>query len=270
MKEFYPYHQMLSNYTKFQPHYVSHVSPLYQKNKTQQISNCLANGLYCHGPRYDLGITDGKEILMEDIRQKCAWRTAYLNIDEDSKDQYWTYMTNFFDKCINGTTPSFDYKCSTEVAEGVGIPFTKIEKCEVQSFKLDKKSDLVYTNNNTLLEDDYEVRKKYEIRVFPTIMVNNKTIPNAWTAEDLFEAICTGFKNKPEVCNKQLNVSGNKDLSFGFILLIIIIVIALNIGIIYVCKTYIAERIHERVDNVDINSRINSVVTSYLSLRDPK
>ena len=29
-------------------------------------------------------------------------------------------------------------------------------------------------------------------------------------------------------------------------------------------------RIHERVDNVDINSRINNVVSSYLALRDTK
>ena len=260
---------MLANYTKFKPHYVSHISPLYNQSKTEPIANCLAYGLYCHGPRYDLGITDGKDILMEDIRQKCAWRISYLNTDEASKDQYWKYMINFYDKCINSTTPSFEYKCSTEVAESIGIPYENIEKCMVQSFKLDKYSDLVYTNNNTLLEDDYEVRKKYEIRVFPTIMVNNKTIHSAWTADDLFEAICSGFKNKPEICLANEKVQ-NKDLSFGFVLFIIVIVIALNVGIIYICKNYIAQRIHDRVDNVDINGRINNVVTSYLALRDQK
>jgi hypothetical protein len=260
---------MLANHTKYQPHYVSHMSPLYNTSNSEPIANCLANGLYCHGPRYDLGITDGKEILMEDIRQKCAWRISYLN-KEGNKDQYWNYMVNFYEKCINTTTPSFDYKCSNEVADTAGISYIEMDKCMVQSFKLDKYSELVYTNNNTLLEDDYDIRKKYEIRVFPTLMVNNKTIHSAWNADDLFEAICSGFKYKPEVCNNIKDNSNNGDLSFGFIVIIILVVIGLNVGIIYICKNYIAQRIHDRVDNVDINSRINNVVSSYLALRDQK
>jgi hypothetical protein len=268
MKEFYSFHQKIANYTKFQPHYVSHASPLYVKDKKQNISNCLANGLYCHGPRYEMGITDGKDILMEDIRQKCIWRIAYSGSDEHSKDQYWNYMINFFDKCINTTSPSFDYKCSTEVAESIGIPYTKIEDCMLGSFKLDQMSELVYTNNNSLLEDDYEIRKKYEIRVFPSIMINNKTMQHSMTAEDIFESICSGFKNKPDACNFNYNNFGNDDLSFTLIVVIIIVVIALNVGIIYICKNYISKKINERVDDVDINGRINNVVTSYLALRD--
>jgi hypothetical protein len=208
---------------------------------------------------------------MEDIRQKCMWTIAYSKDDENNKDQYWKYMSGFYDKCINTTTPNFVYTCSSDVSESINVPYSHVERCMVQSFKLDKYSELVYTNNNTLLEDDYEVRKKYEIRVFPTIMVNNKTIHSSWSAEDLFEAICSGFKNKPDVCFQNYNDYGdNNDLSFGFILFLIIIVIALNVGIVYVCKNYISQRIHERVDNVDINSRINNVVSSYLALRDTK
>jgi hypothetical protein len=133
----------------------------------------------------------------------------------------------------------------------------------------------MFNNENKLLEQDNEVKSKWKVKLFPTVMVNNKTINGAWTAENLFEAICAGFINKPSPCNmfftpgsQQENQS--EDFSAGTILFLVILIILLNIAIIYVCKRYIIKKIHERVDNVDINGRINNVVTSYLALRDTK
>lgn len=267
MKDFYPYHQKLQKYTKFQPHYISHISPTYDASKNQTIANCLAYGLYCHQPRYDLGIVDGKDILMEDIRQKCAWRLTYMNNINKPYDQYWNYMTNFLDKCLNTTEGNFNYKCSEEVSEYVGIGAKNIENCMTESFKLDSYNYMVYMNNNSLLELDYEIRKKWEINKFPTIMVNNKTIQGAWGAENLFKAICSAFKTKPVECS----IDGSTEesgISFGFILIMIVLVLALNIVIIYICKNYISKKISERVDDIEISTKINGIVSSYLALRD--
>jgi hypothetical protein len=256
---------MLQNYTRFQPHYISHVSPIYDPKLAQNIPNCLAYGKYCHSPRYELGIVDGKDILMEDIRQKCAWRITYLN--ESNPELYWNYMLTFYDKCLNTTEGNFNYQCSGEVANSVNIQSKNIEKCVTESFKLDSLNYQVYMNNNTLLELDYEVRLKWEVNIFPTVMVNNRTIKGAWNAENLFEAICASFKNKPSACSMTFN-DDNASLSFGFIMLILFIIILLNVGIVYICKTYITNRIHERVDDIEISSKINNIVTSYLALRD--
>jgi hypothetical protein len=277
LKDFYPYHKELEQYTKFTPHYISHRSPFYDPNSTEAVPNCLGRGKYCHAARYDLGIQDGKDILLEDINQKCAFNLAY-DRNDFRPNSYWEYMVNFYDKCVNTTSIDFNSKCSNEVAEDIGIGANKIEACMLNSFKVDSlKNTLVFINNNALLEDDYDIKQKWAIRIFPTLMVNNKTIHNTWSADTLLETICAGFIKQPSICVEKTGFKRhesvkkeNNDLSYTTIIFIIIIVITLNVILIIFCRRYISQRIAERIDNVDINSRINNVVSSYLQLRDQK
>jgi hypothetical protein len=277
LKDFYPYHKELEQYTKFTPHYISHKSPFYDANKTEAVPNCLGRGLYCHAARYDLNIQDGKDILVEDIHQKCAYNIAY-DKNDPKPNLYWEYMINFYEKCVNSSTINFIPKCSSEVADDIGLGSSKVEQCMLNSFKVDSlKNSLVFTNNNLLLEDDYEIKNKWGVRVFPTLMVNNKTLHNTWSADVLLEAICAGFYKQPKICEEKTGFKRHdsvkkesNDLSYTTIFFIIVIVIGLNIVLIIFCKRYIAQRIAERIENVDINSRINNVVSSYLQLRDQK
>jgi hypothetical protein len=212
---------------------------------------------------------------MEDIRQKCAWTIAY-NDNDFRPNLYWEYMINFYERCFNTTTNDFSSKCSGIIQDDIGLSSTKIEECILKSFSLNNmKSTLIYTNNNSLLEDDYDIKTKWGIKVYPTLMVNNKTIHNTWSADVLLEAICEGFSTKPAICHEKAELKhtvtkANEDLSYTTIVFIIIVVIALNVILIMFCKRYIAKRISERIENVDINGRINNVVSSYLALRDQK
>lgn len=268
MTEFYPYYEYLKEYTKFSPHYISHESPLYDEKRNINLDHCLSNGKYCTSPRYDMGIWNGREILFEDLRQKCIYNT-----NQDSNEKYYKYLKNFYQKCISITNPRFNIDCSLEVIESIGIDSLKMTKCIHESFNVTVFSELMYNNQNKLLEEDFEVKKIWNVKMFPTIMVNNKTIHGAWSAQNLFEAICAGFEVKPPICTHFFSPgekSDSNDFSYGTIFFIILLVIALNILIIYVCRKYIVRRIHERVDNVDIDGRINNVVNSYLALRETK
>lgn len=256
MKDFNYHINKFGNNTIFEPHYVTQVSPQYDASVHRNIPNCFAYGRYCSFPRYDIGIVDGKDIIMEDIRQKCMWKTDY--------NKFWDYMNNFYDKCVNYTS-NFNINCSNEVADLVGIDKNNIDKCITDSFGLTTLNDNIYTHNNTLLDEEYLFRIKYEIMSFPTIMVNNRTLKGRVTGENILDAICASFKIKPKEC---LQIKSEDSISMGFIILIILLIIAINVIIVYICRTYINKRINERVEDIEISSKINSIVISYLALRE--
>ena len=265
---------MIKDFADFTPHYISHESALYNDKNGVQIEHCLTNGKYCTSPRYDLGVQNGKVILLEDIRQKCLYNLSANKTDDESLT-YMKYMQAFYERCISVPNPKFNYQCAYETLGFIGYDVEQVKDCIVKSFNVNKENDLMFNNDNKLLEQDYEVKTNWKIKMFPTVMVNGKAINGAWTAENLFEAICAGFNNKPALCgmffspNNQADTK-SQDFSAATILFLIVLIILLNIAIIYVCKRYIIKKIHERVDNVDINGRINNVVTSYLALRDTK
>ncbi len=275
VKEFYPFHVLLKDSINFSPHYISHESALYNENNGVKIDHCISNGKYCASPRYDLGVENGKDILLEDIRQKCLFNLSYNSTDKDESYMFMKYLISYYDNCLTTLPPTFNYKCAYERLEEIGYDKTKIENCITKSFNVDKQNDLILNNDNSLLEEDYEAKTKWNVKMFPTVMVNNRTILGAPSGENLLEAICAGFITKPLPCvvffyPSQLADTSKGDLSFGFIVFIIFLIILLNFGLIYVCKRYIIKRLHERVDNIDINGRINNVVSSYLALRDHK
>ena len=273
IKEFYSYYVLLKNYTHFTPHYISHESKLYADDKDIQSDNCLSNGKYCASPRYDLNVFQGKYILLEDIRQKCLYN---LVTPQGDSSIYFQYMIKFYDDCIAQVEPRFDYKCALEVLDSIGYDKEKVRQCMINSFGVDKESLLMFNNTNKLLENDYDAKSAWNVKMFPTIMVNNQTIHGASSAENLVEAVCAGMVTKPKICEDYLhysvdNSSEASDFSFGTIWMIIIAVVLVNVMIVYICKRYIMRKIHERVErSVDIDGRINNVVTSYLALRDTK
>lgn len=252
------------------PHYVSHHSAIYDENREVNQEHCLANGKYCTAPRYDLGVVSGKHILLEDLRQKCVYlmNTDNKNGNKGDLSDYWEYMSKFYDDCI--TLSRFNVDCSYETAHELGISVDSIEKCISESFNSENTDANIIKNKNSLLEDDLDLIEEYRVKMFPSLMVNGKIILGSRTAKNLFEAVCAGLKNKPSECdvfNTPLGES-DSDFSFSAVIYIIIIIICLNVIIIFLCVKYVVKKIDNRVENADVNGRINSVVASYLALRD--
>lgn len=226
-----------------------------------------------------MGISDGRDIISENIRQKCIYLISTgkyshsLYKQDINPSLYWNYMESFYDKCLNSTNVSFSQECANKSIVENGINNLLVIDCMINSYTSGKDNVVVDSNNNnTILEEDYLIRKKWKVRVFPTIMVNNKTIKGSWNSDNLFEAICAGYLEKPEICYDKgyfsKSTNGKNNISLSTVFLILIIVIILNTLLYYICKRYIIKRINERVDNIDINGRINNVVTNYLALKD--
>ena len=130
------------------------------------------------------------------------------------------------------------------------------------------------TNDNKLLAEDNLVKSKHSIWLIPGILINNRTFYGTWKGENIFEALCASFKSKPEVCYDEgafyKDVAEKGGLSLWIIGLIIFGVIIFNIVLFLICRKYIKRRISDKVEDTDINNRINSVVTSYLALKETK
>lgn len=271
------------NYTKFSPHYISYKSLEYNENSKNSIPNCIGKGLYCALPRYDLGVFDGRDIIIEDIRQKCIFNIANdlyksnkLTQKNNTKKLYFDYMSNFFDECLNKTEKRYNFYCSKDVMENLNINQNLVLECVSNSYVADSGSNIVdLDNNNKILEEEKKVKSLYKIKILPAVLINNKTILGSWNSINIQEAICAGFKNKPFPCTEILyeysqnkKLSTTKGLSFQFTFVIIIFLIILNVIIFLICKIYMNSRIGQRIENVEMNGRINSVVSNYLKLKN--
>jgi hypothetical protein len=262
MKEYIVYHKQIENYVDFTPHYISNKSPSYDKDSNEKYENCISHGKYCAPPRYDLGVSSGKLILIEDAFQKC--------IHSVSKSKYWDYMVKFYDDCIQSSL--FNKDCSYSTARAVGLDKEEIKSCLKKSFKVDEYNEIMYDNTNSLLDNDYEAKEMYNIKSFPTFIANNKTINGAMKAQNLLEAVCSGLIKRPDTCDVFYAQENTEDSDFSIfqIFLIFVFIVGINVILVGYCYRYVMNRLNDRVENADVSGRINHVVNSYLQLRDTK
>jgi hypothetical protein len=85
--------------------------------------------------------------------------------------------------------------------------------------------------------------------------------------------VCAGFLKKPDICFDESDFRRppeSSSLSWGMVFFIILIVLIVNLLIYLLCRRYISKKIMERLETTDINHRINTVVTSYLALKENK
>jgi len=270
LKQLYHFHKHLRDSTTLKPFYVTNSYPTV-KDK----ANCVSNGNFCINPRYDLNLTDGREIIYENIRQKCVYNYAYEK-GSNHTDLYWMYMENFYDTCydpysvFNGT---FSEECSKKVISDLGIDMQNIVKCVLDSFDA-KTVEEFKTKNNKILTADRDEKNKHNIFLIPSILINNRTFWGSWKGDNIFEALCAAYKTKPNVCYEEgaftKDESSEGGLSSGLVALIIISFIVFNVVLFFICRKYIKRQIASKVEDQDINNKINSVVTSYLALKETK
>ncbi len=274
ISDFYYYQKEIIDSVKFDVHYITYQHPEYNsdpKGVNIPRPNCLGNGRYCAFPG-KFGTTDGREIVKEGLKQRCIF--AYEKEHGKETLYYWSYISEFYSQCLNNTMPKYNQECSAMVMQKIGVPQDKINECIYNSY-IDKnerrQNDYELIVKNSILESDNLRRFDYMMTFIPSIIVNNRTFHGNWRSENLFEALCAGYKKKPEVCYDEGAFSNSsKGLSWLSITMILILIVSVNVVIFYFCRNYIRKKIRERIESTDINHKINTVVTSYLALRENK
>ena len=268
LTDFKRYQELLGKKASLGVHYITYPYFSYDPNINKPIDDCLGSGLYCLKPE-NLGINDGSLIVLESIKQKCIYKFVYEK-KAIPKELFWNYMTKFYEKCIL-EKKNFNQKCSNNVMDLVQLDKKEIDRCIFDSFigtSFDKqKEDYYKILKNKILDDEFEMRKRnYIIRV-PSLLINGRLYDGSWRPENVFDALCASLIKKPNVCFTE-GTQREGVFSTPSVFIIILIVFAINIILFILCKNFIKKKIIDRIQSTDIDSRIDTVVNSYIALRE--
>ena len=269
LKDFEKYDKALGDSAKMSVHFVTYPHFMYDPGSNTPKEDCLGSGLYCIRPG-KLGIADGSIIVTESIRQKCIYDNSLKN---NKMENFWKFMSNFHQYCI--IKQNFNQICSNEAITNSGININEINDCFYGSFSGTsyEKQETKYQkiNKNIILDKEYELRKQYLISRVPSITINGRLYIGSWRPEFVFEALCAALAKKPKACYNEGAFKGEaKGFSFISTCLIILIVLFINIILFVTCKRYIELKVGDRIKSSEIDKKIDTVVNSYIALRESK
>ena len=268
LNNFEKYQNLLGENAILGMHYITYPFFNYDVNSKEPIDDCLGSGLYCIRPSSE--INDGALIALESIKQKCIYKFIYGNRDNlNSKGIFWNYMKNLYTKCI--ATKNYNQKCSDNVISTSGLQLDQIEQCVKDSFigsdQEKKNQNYKKILKNRILDDEYAIRKQNYITRVPSLTINGRLYDGSWRADYVFDALCASLIKKPDVCFK-IGIQREEALSGPIVFIIIMIVLAINIILFILCKNLIKKKIMDRIESIDINSRIDDAVNTYFALKD--
>jgi len=119
------------------------------------------------------------------------WKVLTIVIGSD-KD-WWTYISYLYTNCKGHV----DRKCSRKGIESIGIEYDDIDDCVTNSF--DEVNHAL--SDNRILSKESEEWKKGGPSFAPALIINNITYRGYLSPDNVFEAICQGFKKHPSECN---------------------------------------------------------------------
>lgn len=257
----------------FTPYYTVHKNPYYIEDNKKSNTNCLSRGKYCYFPKETTIIQEGQKILLEDIRQKCMFKLS----KEKSTKFYHIYMNTFYKKCIQNPQKTLSASCSKETLKELGYPEDYLDECISDSFGV-KVNDLLSSsyidNENKIIEEEYNEILKYKLTSFPSVVINNRILTGIIKEKEIVKVLCENVKIKPIFCFVFTGLSEvhitNGIKTNKMIYVLIFLLIFVNISIFFMCRTYILEKINERVNSgsIDIDGRINNVINNYFALKN--
>ncbi len=132
------------------PRYVFWKCPYCEKEYME--NDCYGGGKYCAVETSNAQIK-GREIILEDLRQKCLYQMNYN--DTKKRHIWWDYIQSIHVNCYD----ILNEECSKKAHDRLGLSFTDTQKCVMDSFTSndwDKN-----TTNNTIIDAEIDYWKKY-------------------------------------------------------------------------------------------------------------
>jgi len=94
--------------------------------------------------------------------------------------------------------------------------------------------------------DEKEYYQKYGPSFFPGLVINNRTYMGTLDPENVFSAVCAGFKDQPKICKTHvLGDQTSGGISTTKLLLIIAGLVGLNVILILVYRTFAKKEVNE-------------------------
>jgi len=173
-----PVVELLGDAISYEPHYIFD-----DNDRGDGSKYCLdSKNRYCS--------MHGAGEAKEDIRELCVFNQY--------PDKFWEFISAINKDCKAGDVES----CWSGVAKKLGIDTDKIETC----FKSNKLS---------YAESERKLTNEHNITGSPTLLINGTKYQGPRTSEDYKNAICSAFKNPPQICGKNLNSGSSSNPASG-------------------------------------------------------
>ena len=168
---------LLKDKADIELHYV-----IYENYQGGGSDYCVANGKYCS--------MHGIQELNQGIRELC--------VQKYQKEKFWDFV-----KQINASCNYQDVDaCWEKIAKNSGVDVNNVKTC----FAEEKIS---------LLENEVELGKKYDISGSPQLIINDKEFTGTRSAEGYKSAICAGFSTVPSECSTSLGTDSGTTSTGG-------------------------------------------------------
>lgn len=252
LKNYREFHEKLGNQTLFTPHYTFTDFPRSMQNKMED--DCLSKGKYCIISQKSNDKRAGRDVLYEDLRQICLFNKMS---EKGTPERWWDYIIQAHTDCQTNLNEA----CSENTHNKLGLSFPETIEWVEESFKNKGRN----SERNTLFDKELKYKNKYGPQFFPGAVVNNITYKGVLEPQNFFEAVCTGFKNRPDECKvKEVSTTIIEGISTSTLIFIIVALVVINTGIIVLYNRYIKKREMDR----KIEMHINSAVSQYFALQD--
>jgi hypothetical protein len=222
IRDFEPYHKRLGDKTLMTPRYFTWSC----ENCDESITDvdCVSSGKYCAIDETNYSMT-GKSIILENLRQKCIYLNAMKNKKDDSS--WWNYVKKAHSRCYN----DFTEDCSKEIHNELSINYAETIKCVDDSFASADHN----VADNSILSLEAIAWENHGAHYIPSVIINSVAYRGILDPENVFSAICNGFKDVQDECRayvEETDTTVDDKVTFDWFIIVIIFLIILNIGLL--------------------------------------
>ena len=240
---------------QFIPKTVSYPCPTCEADFKKK--HCLGNGMYCAMTKDVSSTIQGKDILMEDLRQYCVWDNLFF---DSHKPKYFDYMSTVHEFCPNG---KISRKCHELGMQKVNLNQTLIDLCVKNTF--DNKGKINYSEDTNVVLRDNQLRwLEHGTHLYPGVVINGETFRGQVNPDNILEAVCESFTDMPRYCKTWLKKEGIvvEDGISNFALgLIIFGLLVVNLIIVIAYRAYLNKEIKQ-----EMKMQVSSAVSQYIAL----
>jgi hypothetical protein len=259
-KAFKPYFLKIAPSIDFEPNVVLWYCT-YCKNlgfNVESENDCFSGGRYCAPDPDNLGPASGRDVVTEDLRQKCIWS------NRDASD-FFDYITSKEEAC--GADATMQSTCHKKVYDKLGWDDgvqTALETCWEEGFA----GKNYYLDDNSVLKEEREAYIDEGVQYWPSVFIEHQHYAGDLTKpEELFNAICDKFtNNKPQACLIDAKVDVNAEHTDWFGILVIVGSMLLLLSVALFCYKRSLKRDMMR----EMNTQVSTMIGQYYALNEGK
>lgn len=221
IRDFMPYHNRLGDKVQMTPRYFTWSC----ENCDESITDidCVCGGKYCAIDESNYNV-EGQDIIHENLRQKCIYSNSKQNGRGDA--DWWAYVTKAHSRCYD----DFTEDCSKEIHNVLGLDYSVTENCVNMTFSAENHLE----GDNAVLNVEAQKWDEHGAHYIPSVIINFVAYRGVLDPENVFAAICNGFKDVQEECKAYVDYTTTTDdkVTFDWFIVVIIFLIILNVGLL--------------------------------------